>query len=58
VDAYGRPHVFNSLAMTSRTLAKADMADLEVKREGRKIEAEVESIMKVRGGASLIDEED
>ncbi|KIZ06322.1 glucosamine--fructose-6-phosphateaminotransferase (isomerizing) [Monoraphidium neglectum] len=46
VDAYGRPHVFNSLAMTSRTLAKADMADLEVKREGRKIEAEVESIMK------------
>jgi hypothetical protein len=35
--------------MTMNSLARTKIGDLEVKRAGRKIEAEVESIMKVGG---------
>ena len=48
VDARGRTHVFNVHAVPANNLARANLSDLEVKRVGRKIEAEVESVMKVR----------
>ena len=47
VDRRGRAHVFNVAAMTAGALARGDMAGLEVERVGRKIEAELESVMKV-----------
>ncbi|KAI8469476.1 MAG: isomerising glucosamine-fructose-6-phosphate aminotransferase [Monoraphidium minutum] len=46
VDAHGRPSVFNTLNVSATGLARADINDLAVKRVGKKIEAEVESIMK------------
>jgi hypothetical protein len=41
--------VFNALALTTNTLARTNLNELEVKRVGRKIEAEIESVMKVGG---------
>jgi hypothetical protein len=49
VDARGRAHVFNVQSLTGSSLARMNLSDLEVKRVGRKIEAEIESVMKVRG---------
>lgn len=49
VDPRGRTHVFNVLSLTTNTLARTNISDLEVKRVGRKIEAEIESVMKVSG---------
>ena len=57
VGGSGSAQIFNALALTTNSIAaRADVSELAVVREERKIEAEVESIMKVGGVGSQVEQ--